>query len=211
MQVLSVNVALPRKISFGGQEARSGINKGSVQGRVAVQRQHLVGDGQADRDNHGGLDKAVCAYPAEHYDHWRTKLGRDIAYGQFGENLTIQGLLEGDVAIGATLKVGSAVLQVTQPRKPCFKLGWQVQSAHFTKAFLESGRLGFYLRVLTEGHVAAGDAMEPQQRPVEALTVRDIWRLAYSQPWDAVDAQRALGLSSLGPEWHQPIERRLLG
>lgn len=209
MRLISVNVSLPRPVEFRGQFVSTGIFKEPAGGRVAVRRLSLAGDWQADLRSHGGLNKAVYAYPLEHYAHWATELGRDdLRPGQFGENLTVEGRTEETVRLGDAFRVGTALLQVTQPRYPCFKLGIRMGDASFPRRFLASGRTGFYLRVLEEGELGAGDAVELVERS-EGLTVRELWHLVLVDTGNVEAARRALQCPTLGPEWREPLEERL--
>jgi len=155
--VLSVNVALPCTVTWNEREVLTGIFKRPVLGRVTVRELGLEGDGQADLTVHGGVGKAVYAYPSEHYDYWHHELKRDLTWGMFGENLTTAGLLEDSVRIGDRFRVGSVVLEVTQPRFPCYKLGIKFGSMEMVQRFQDSGKSGFYLAVRSEGEIAAGD------------------------------------------------------
>jgi MOSC domain-containing protein YiiM len=148
---------MPRSIVWNGREIVSGIFKQPVIGQVSVRKLGLDGDGQADLTVHGGVEKAVYIYPSEHYDYWKRELQRDLPWGMFGENLTTAGLLENSVRIGDRFKIGTVELIVTQPRFPCYKLGIKFGSMDMVQRFLESGKSGFYLAVLREGEVAAGD------------------------------------------------------
>src|SRR5579872_2629722 len=160
MKVLSVNVAMPRAVSIHGKQVETGIFKTPVSGPVAVGNLNLAGDGQADLSVHGGPDKAVYVYPSEHILHWKQALHRDdLGPGSFGENLTVEGLSENEIAIGDEFAIGTARFVVTQPRLPCFKLALALETPSIPKTFMESGRTGFYLRVLQEGSIAAGDAI----------------------------------------------------
>ncbi|MGH9813488.1 MAG: MOSC domain-containing protein, partial [Candidatus Acidiferrales bacterium] len=160
MKLISVNVGLPREVSANGQRVLTGIFKQPVAGRVGVRRLNLDGDRQADLSVHGGPDKAVYAYPAEHYDFWRHELpGMELPFGMFGENLTVEGLREDEVNIGDRFAIGTAEFQVTQPRLPCYKLGIKFGRADMVKRFLHSRCTGFYFRVVKEGEVEAGDAI----------------------------------------------------
>ena len=153
----------------------TGIFKIPVAGRVNVHRLGLEGDVQVDRRVHGGLGKAVYIYPHEHYSHWETFLSRkDFSFGQFGENLTTLGLLENEVRVDDKLRIGSVLLQVTQPREPCFKLMTKMNDFRFAKPFLTSGRTGFYLRVLEEGDLGAGDAITHVATDPAAPTIREV-------------------------------------
>ena len=170
--VVSVNVALPAPLMTAKGEVLSGIRKLPAAGRVAVRILGLAGDGQADPRVHGGLDKAVYCYSHDHYAWWEEQLRRsDLGHGAFGENLTLEGMTESEVRIGDIYRVGGAVLQVTKPRSPCFKLVARMGLPDFQKTFLDSGRVGFYCRVLEEGDVGAGDEVERISTPSDAPTV----------------------------------------
>ncbi len=179
MRVLSVNVGTPREIGRSrGRATISSIVKNPVKGHVFVGKLNLEGDRQADLSVHGGEEKAVYAYPSEHYKYWQGKFGgMDMPWGIFGENLTIEGLLEGAVHIGDQFKIGSAELAVTQPRFPCFKLGVRFGTSAFIKSFLESERTGFYLKVLREGQVEAGDVIKRIKVNPNSETIASVVRL----------------------------------
>jgi MOSC domain-containing protein YiiM len=209
MRLVSVNVSLPRLVPFRGQAVSTSIFKEPVAGRVRVRRLSLEGDCQADLRHHGGLNKAVYAYPLEHYAWWAHELGRDDFHpGQFGENVTVEGLTEETAHLGDVLRVGSAVLQVTQPRYPCYKLGIKMGDPGFPRRLLASGRTGFYLRVVEEGEVGAGDALALVERS-DTLTVRELWHLVHVDKQNIEGARRALGCQTLAPEWREPLEDRL--
>ncbi|MBY0375464.1 MAG: MOSC domain-containing protein [Bryobacteraceae bacterium] len=160
-RILSVQAGRLRDLDYRGQKVRTGIFKEPVSGPVAVRRLGLEGDQQADLRVHGGPWKAVYAYPSEHYARWRAEYPhRDFPYGFFGENLTIEGLTEDQLETGDLIRAGSALLQVTTPREPCFKLGTKFGDMQFIRRFAESGRSGFYLAVLEEGILEAGDPFE---------------------------------------------------
>jgi MOSC domain-containing protein YiiM len=175
--LLSVNVGRPRSFRVGERIVRTAIGKEPVLGRVRVGRTHLDGDSQADRRVHGGPNKAVYAYDLSGYAHWESELGRPLPYGQFGENLTVEGLPETEVRIGDVYRIGGALLQVSQPRSPCFKLALHMGRPDFPADFIRSGRTGFYLRVLEEGEVGAGDAIALVERDPRAPTVLETVRL----------------------------------
>jgi len=165
MKVISVNVGLPRDVDWHGKRVRTSIWKEPVSGPVRVGPFNLDGDEQSDLSVHGGARKSVYAYPSEHYPSWRAELpGTELPWGMFGENLTIEGLLETGVHIGDRLRIGSAEFVVTQPRMPCFKLGIRFGRPEIVEEFLQSGRSGFYLSVVRQGHVEAGDAVELLER-----------------------------------------------
>jgi MOSC domain-containing protein YiiM len=209
MRVVSVNVSMPLDVFAPDGVVRTGIFKQPVAGPVTVRTLNLDGDGQADLENHGGVDKAVYAYPAEHYGIWAERLKRSpFPYGQFGENLTVAGMVETDVHIGDVYRVGGALLQVAQPRAPCYKLALKMGRPWFPREFLRSGRVGFYLRVLAEGPVQAGDAIERVEREPEILTVREASRLRYLDPEDVEGARRALRVRALPRRWREEFEAR---
>ena len=172
---------------------------------------NLDGDGQADLVNHGGVNRAAYVYPVEHYDYWRRELGRtDFDFGQFGENFTVEGMLEDNVHIGDVFRVGSALVEVSQPRPPCFKLGTKMGLPRFPKLFLASGRVGFYLRVLEEGEVGAGDVFEQTKSDPERVTVRKMSHLLFFDPENLEGAKQALRIRALSPGWRQSFEERLV-
>lgn len=175
MKLLSVNVGQPREVEWRGESVRTSIFKEPVQGRVRVERLKLEGDQQSDLSVHGGIDKAVYAYPSEHYAFWRKELpGVELPWGAFGENLTTEGLLEGETRIGDRLRAGSAEFVVTQPRMPCFKLAIRFGRPDMVKRFMRSGRTGFYLAVVREGEVGAGDAIEAVDQDEARVSVAEV-------------------------------------
>jgi MOSC domain-containing protein YiiM len=212
MKVVSVNVSLPIEIEHKGKPLMTGIFKESIKGPVSVSRENLAGDRQADLVNHGGKDKAVYAYSDENYAYWQEALRRrPMAYGQFGENLTVSGLDESIVYVGDHLQIGNSLMAVTQPRVPCFKLGIRFDNSEMPRLFLESGRTGFYMRVLDEGMVEAGDRIEIVRRGDGAISVKELFR-AFFHPRVKESAHilgRALEVPELSAEWRGKIERRL--
>jgi MOSC domain-containing protein YiiM len=208
MVIRSVNVGRPRPLAVGDRSVLSGIVKEPVSARVAVGPTNLDGDGQADLTVHGGIDKAVYAYPVEHYAHWRSALGRaDLVPGFFGENLTTEGLLEDDVLVGDVLRVGSALLEVSQPRVPCFKLLARMGDPGFAKPFLTSGRVGFYLRVLEQGELGAGDAITRERRGEGGLSIRSATALR-SDGAGADELARAAATPALADVWRESFAAR---
>jgi MOSC domain-containing protein YiiM len=163
MKVVSVNAGRVREARWRARTMRSAIWKAPLAGRVQVRKFHLEGDEQADPSLHGGLEKAIYVYPAEHYAYWRTLLG-ELPWGAFGENLTTEGLVETDVHVGDRVQIGSALLEVTQPRTPCVKLAVRFQRPSMVREFKQSGRSGFYCAVVRHGEVAAGDAIAWAER-----------------------------------------------
>jgi len=174
MQVISVNVGLPREVEWRNEIVRTSIFKAPVTGRVRVARLNIAGDRQSDLTVHGGVNKAVYVYPSEHYEFWRKELpDSELPWGAFGENLTTTGLAEDDVRIGDRFAIGSAEFVVTQPRMPCFKLTIRFRRADMIKRFYRSGRSGFYLAVTKEGEIGSGDAIELLSRDEDAITIAE--------------------------------------
>ena len=175
LKLISVNVGLPREVLSNGKVVTTGIFKEPVEGRVWVRTLNLEGDRQADLTVHGGKHKAVYGYPAVHYEFWRTQFpDMNLGWGMFGENVTTEGLVESDVHIGDQYRVGTAVLESTNPRFPCFKLGIRFGREDIEERFLASGRSGFYFRVVREGDVAAGDPIERTTPSSSGLTIAEI-------------------------------------
>ena len=210
MRVLSVNVGLPRLVTWRGKPVTTGIYKEPVDGRVPVRKLNLDGDRQADPRVHGGPEKAVYVYPAEFYELWRNERPElDFPWGQFGENLTTEGLVDGDVSVGDRFRVGTAELVVTQPRLPCFKLGIRMGSDAFVTEFLERGRLGFYLAVVREGEVEAGDPIVALARDPRGFRVTEVARLFARDRDDVEGLRRAAALDVLPESWREYFARRL--
>ncbi len=211
MKLLSVNVSQPKEVSYNGERIKTGIFKEPVSGRTMMRRLNLDGDGQGDPSVHGGVHKAVYVYPMEHYDYWRHELGRkDLTYGQFGENLTVEGLLEERVHIGDVFRVGEALVEVSQPRVPCFKLGIKMRNPRIVKPFLASERVGFYVRVLEEGEVGAGDAIERTKVGEGQMTVKEIVHLRHFDTANTEAAEKAANLPALTPSWRDSFEEILV-
>ncbi len=212
MQLISVNVSLPKEVQNKRETVRTGIFKEPVEGRVMLRTLNLDGDGQGDLTVHGGMHQAVYVYPFEHYEYWQKKLGRtDLTFGQFGENFTVLGMLEDQIHIGDIFRVGGAMVQVTQPRVPCYKLAMKMQLPQFPKLFMASGRTGFYLRVLQEGEVSAGNVIERIDVDPEHMSVQEVFRLAFIARDNSDDAalQKAVKLRGLSPGWQSMFEERL--
>lgn len=212
MKIISVNVGLPRELTWDGRVITTGIFKQPVSGRVTVRKLNLDGDQQADLSVHGGPHKAVYLYPAEHYDYWHEELPRmDLTWGSFGENLTAEGFSEDRINIGDRLRVGASLLMVTQPRMPCYKLAAKFNRKDMVKRFLESCRTGFYLSVLEEGDVGAGDTIELVSRDRNNLTVADVTRLYVDKQRDPEEVRRAVAVEALPDSWRDYFLRGLEG
>jgi MOSC domain-containing protein YiiM len=210
MKVVSVNVGLPRQVEWRGRSVTTGIFKSPAAGRVRVRALNLDGDRQADLSVHGGPAKAVYAYPAENYEYWRRELpGVELPAGSFGENLTTEGLRETGTRIGERLRIGSAVMRVTGPRIPCYKLGVKFERDDMVKRFLASERTGFYLAVVEEGDVAAGDPIERVGQASHDVTVSEIVRL-YARDREDVEAlRRVVQIEALPEGWREHFRRQL--
>ncbi len=204
--LVSLQVGVPRTVHQDGQEVSTGIFKSPVAGRVRMRSLNLDGDRQADLTVHGGQDKAVYAYPSEHYPFWKKELpGVDLPWGAFGENLTTSGLLETGVFLGDRYPIGTAEVVVTQPRLPCFKLNLKFGRDDMIKRFLASRRTGFYFRVLREGEVGAGDEIVRVHQDENRVSVTDVLNL-YVHGVDPGDIrERALRVPYLSASWRREL------
>jgi MOSC domain-containing protein YiiM len=209
MKVISVNVGLPREVPVGDRLVATGIFKEPVAGPVRVRTLNLDGDRQADLSVHGGVDKAVYVYPSEHYPFWRGELGRDLNWAAFGENLTVEGLLEENVSVGDRLEIGTALFEVTQPRLPCFKLAAKFERDDIIKRFLESRRSGFYLRVLREGILEAGVAIDLIQSESTRVTIRELVDLYINKNPEREQIERVLSARGLSASWRGHFQSML--
>jgi MOSC domain-containing protein YiiM len=197
-RVLSVNVGTAREFKYGGRPARSAIWKSPVVGRVAVRGVNLAGDDQADRRAHGGPDKVVYAYTVEDARWWQQQIGRSLEYGEFGENLSTEGIEVNDALVGERWQIGATVLEVSEPRIPCWRLGVRMNDKMFPRQFIEALRPGTYLRLIVEGSVGAGDAIRVVERPAHGLTIRDVFRI-YTRDRDEVP--RLLAVQRMSASW----------
>lgn len=210
MKLVSIQVGLPREVLWQGRSVTTGIFKEPVTGPVTVRTLDVDGDAQADLSVHGGPDKAVYAYPAEHYEYWRRELPEmKLPYGMFGENLTTEGLLENEVNIGDRFRIGGTELVVTQPRVPCYKLAIKFGRADILKRFLASRRSGFYFAVAREGDVQAGDRIERLSRDGDGLSVEDIVRLYAFERDDLETLRRAVQDKTLPESWRGYFRHQL--
>lgn len=210
MQVISLNVGLPRVVESHGEPVVTGIFKEPVAGPVMLRTLNLDGDRQADLTVHGGISKAVYAYPLEHYEFWRRELpDMELPHGMFGENFTTEGLLENDLNVGDRFSVGGAELMVTEPRLPCYKLGIKFGRADIIRKFLQSRRTGFYFAVVKEGQVQAGDELELLSRDANNITIADITRLYAFEKDDLNTLRRAVKLNALSESWREHFQKQL--
>jgi MOSC domain-containing protein YiiM len=213
MKVISVNVGLPREVTWHGRSVSTGIYKEPIEGRVVVRKLNLDGDRQADLTVHGGEQKAVYCYPSEHYGYWKRELPeRELPMAVFGENFTTEGLLEDSVHLGDRFAVGSAEFVVTQPRLPCYKLGIRFQDDGMVKRFLASGRTGFYFAVTREGEVGAGDEIKVIARDSNGVAIVEITRLYVAKRYaeeDVTSVRRALRVEEFPESWKGYLRERL--
>ena len=206
-RLLSVNVGLPRDVEWRGRIVRTAIWKDPVEGRRRVSRLNIEGDGQADLRGHGGEQRAVLVYQMESYRHWEERLQRrDLILGQFGENFTVDGLPDDEVCIGDRYRIGSALFEVTQPRVTCYRVGIRTNEPQMAALLTSSGRPGFYLRVLEEGDVGAGDPIVLIARGPEQMSVAQVNALLYSPRHPRDQLERALRIGALSPGWRWSFE-----
>ncbi len=213
MKLVSLNIGLPREVSWRGRSITTGIFKQPVTGRVALRKLNLVGDRQADLTVHGGEYKAVYCYPLVHYDYWGSKLpAKELPMGVFGENFTTDGLLEDSIHLGDRLAIGSTEVVVTQPRLPCYKLGIRFQSDDMVRLFFTSRRAGFYVAVVREGEVGAGDEIKVVARDPNAVSVAEITRVYAEKRYGDAElesVERALRVDALPESWKDYFRERL--
>ena len=212
MKIISINVGRPQLVMWNGEPVSTGIFKEPLAGRVMLRTLNLDGDRQADLTVHGGPEKAVYAYPAEHYDFWKREFpDMELPWGMFGENFTTEGMSETEINVGDKFRVGSAELMATQPRMPCYKLGIRFGRTDIIKRFLMSERSGIYFSVLKEGEVGAGDEFELLEKNASGVRVVDVTRL-YSSDKKNVDLLRqAIASDALPSSWREYFQKRLEG
>jgi ferredoxin-NADP reductase/MOSC domain-containing protein YiiM len=209
-RLLSVNVGVPKDIPWQGRIVRTAIWKEPVKGRRVVRRLNIAGDDQADRQGHGGEHRAVFVYQAEAYRYWQTQLGRDdFVLGQFGENFTVEGLADDDVCIGDRYRIGTALFEVTQPRVTCYRLGIRMAEPRMPALVVAHHRPGFYMRVVEEGEVGAGDEITLIARGPESMTVAAIDALLYTADHPESELERALRIPALSRGWRSSFQALL--
>src|SRR5271170_8057880 len=209
-RLLSVNVGLPREISWRGERVFTSVWKEPVQGRRMVRRINVDGDGQGDLSGHGGEHRAVLVYQMDSYHYWEQQLGRtNFTFGQFGENFTVEGLPDGEVCIGDHYRIGGALFEVSQPRVTCYRVGIRMQEPRMPSLLVARGRPGFYLRVLEEGEVGAGDAIVRVTRGPERMTVAEANALLYLPGHPRQALERALRIPAFSPGWRSSFQTLL--
>jgi MOSC domain-containing protein YiiM len=199
-KVLSVNVGTVREFEYNGHPAKSAIWKSPAVGRIAARGVNLAGDDQADRKAHGGPDKAVYAYAVEDVRWWEHEVGRPLAYGEFGENLTTEGMEVNNALVGERWEIGTTILEVSEPRIPCWRLAVRMNDKMFPRRFTKALRPGAYLRIVVEGDVGAGDEIRVVERPDHDLTIRDVFRI-YTHDRDQAD--RLLAVPQISESWRK--------
>ncbi len=207
--VLSINVGVAQRAEYKGKEQRSGIFKTAIDGPVRLGKLGLNGDEQADLVLHGGPDKAICVYLHNHYPHWEQVLERSLPYGSFGENFTVADLMEDEVCIGDTFAIGSAVVQVSQPRQPCWKLAMRWGLDVLPVLVAESGATGFYFRTVAEGEVRTGDTLRLIERHPTRFTVAEANRIMHRDKQDAEGIRSLLAIDALSESWVKQLTARL--
>ena len=208
MEIVSVNVGLPLEVVWKGRAVRTAIFKQPVDGPVTMSKLNLAGDQQADLTVHGGYEKAVYGYPEEHYEYWRNELPDvTFAWGNFGENLTTEGLSEDTLHIGDRLRIGSATLMVTQPRLPCYKLALRFDRDDMIKRFLASQRTGFYFSVIDAGEIHSGSKIEMLDPDPYQVSIVDMVRLYLGQTHEPDLVQRAINVSALPQNWKTKLQQ----
>jgi MOSC domain-containing protein YiiM len=210
MKLISLNVGLPRHVTFRGEMVTTGIFKEPIHHRTKLRKLNLDGDKQADLTVHGGVDKAVYSYPEEHYRFWQKELpDMYLSCGMFGENFTTEGLFEDNVNIGDQFRIGTAIVIATQPRMPCYKLGVKFGRMDIIKRFLASGLTGIYFKVLQEGEVGAGDVIELIRRDDNNVTVKDVVRIYTVDKDDVQTMERAIKVKDLPVGWRSHFIEQL--
>ena len=211
MKILSINVSEPQKVTFNGKELITSIYKKPVSNKVTVSSQGIEGDRQADLTVHGGYDKAVYAYSYTHYQTWSEKLNSDFKeYGLVGENLTIDDFDEDKINIGDQFKINECLLQVSQPRIPCYKIGIKLNSREFPKMFSQSGLLGSYLRVIHDGEISPGDTIHKVHSEENSMSVKDIAHLLFVDVKNIELMKQALDIKPLTEEIKEKFRERLM-
>ena len=202
--LISVNVGGIRQFDYHGQPAVSAIWKSPVEGRVAARGVNLEGDDQADREANAGRNKAVYAYAIEDYRWWEGEIDRDLGSGQFGENLTTEGIDVTGALVGERWQIGSAVFEVSEPRVPCWRFAVRMEDNTFPKQFTKAGRPGAYLRIVTEGDVGAGDEIRVVEQPDHGLSIGDFFRIFTR---DRGEVDRLLDVPGISLPWRLWAER----
>jgi MOSC domain-containing protein YiiM len=209
-RVVSLNVSLPEHIVASGQSFFTGYNKKPQQDSIFLHKTHFEGDGQGDLVHHGGFDQAVCVYPFEHYEKWNAELQltNPLSIPSFGENITPSGFLEDDVCIGDVFQMGNAVVQITQPRQPCSTLACILNRPDMIKKVVQTGRTGYYLRVLQEGFVRAGDEISRIEKHPSGITLTETNKIKYGFEKDPAKINRLIEVNELAEDMRQSLLKK---
>ncbi|NRR23375.1 MOSC domain-containing protein [Brevibacillus sp. MS2.2] len=211
IEMISLNVGKPKQVQYQNKEVSTGIYKTPATKSLYLSFLNFEGDGQADLVHHGGKEKAVCVYPYEHYPFWEAELQRKLAIGAFGENLTIRGLVETDVCIGDTFQLGEAIVQVSQPRQPCYKLSVRYGVPEMLVKVQETGYTGFYFRVLKEGLVSHMDGLTRLSSHPKEITVSYANRIMHQEKENIDGMKKLLEVEELSSNWRATFTKRLSG
>lgn len=211
VEILSINIGKPQLIPYKNKEITTGIHKQPTDETLFLSWENFKGDGQADLVHHGGREKAVCVYPFEHYAYWEQELGQALTYGAFGENLTLRGLVEAEVCIGDIFELGEAIVEVSQPRQPCFKLSVKYDRPDMPLIVQETGYTGFYFRVLREGFVDKSDKLKQIFAHPQAITVAYANRIMHQEKDHIAGIRKLLEVDKLSVSWRATLLKRLGG
>lgn len=209
MNVRAINVGTPIVMEYQNKEIISGYSKSPVEQMIFLSKLNFAGDGQGDLVHHGGEDKAICVYPFERYDYWERELGVSLTFGAFGENLTTEGMLEDEICIGDIFELGEAVVQVSQPRQPCYKIAARYGVKEFPAKIQQTGYTGYYLRVLQEGWVTPGDKLSLKQRHSACVTLQYANQIMYHDKKNTMGIQTILDVPELSASWRETLTKRL--
>jgi len=207
--IVSLNVGKPRSMLYEGNEVYTGIDKKPIAGRVMLRSTNLDGDEQADCVNHGGVDKAVCVYSAVRYTYWEQELHRPFAWAAFGENVTVAGFVEEDVCVGDRFQLGEAVVEISQPRGPCYKVAKKHSVPDLPLRMQMNGYTGYYFRVIREGFVQAGDVVSRIEAHPCSVTIMEVNRVAYQKEGGVAGLRRVLACDKLSLAWKGLLQKRL--
>lgn len=211
MEIISINIGKPVTVDYKGKEIETGIYKCQIKEPVYLNKLNFDGDGQADLVHHGGPDKAVCVYPYEHYSYWEKDLKKKLTLGAFGENLTVKGMLESDIHIGDIFSIGEAIVQVSQPRQPCFKLAKRYDLNDFPIRFQNTGYTGYYFRVLKEGWVSPDSKIELVESNSRKITVQYANSIMHHDKKNKTAIENILRVRELSTNWKSTFNKRLDG
>lgn len=209
LSIVSINVRTPQAFTYGEKTLLSAIDKKPAYGKIFLSTLNLDGDQQADLHFHGGPDKAVCVYSYDHYSFWESVLDTKLEVGAFGENLTVKGITEEDVWIGDVYELGEAIVQVTQPRQPCFKLATKLKQPKLPLMVQHTGYTGFYFRVLKEGTISSEESLKLLERNPGSVSISYANKLKYKEKTNLDGIKKMLSLKELSKDWTETFTNRL--